>query len=189
MPDNKFEGWDELEKVETTNIADQKNEKFEEWDNLINIEKSEIDLHKSESSTVKPVYANTNGTTSTQNTQVWGVVGIIGFALFFIFLILPLFSGGGNGGSGSDYSLSNERYSLSNERFIGQAYTATLTNTTDSTYSYRVTVRIFNSSGQQIHSNSSTYILASGGSVSIFITSYQGPLYSSHEVSVSSYKK
>ena len=63
MPDNKFEGWDELEKVETTNIADQKNEKFKEWDNLINIEKSEIDLHKSESR-VKPVYANTNGTTS-----------------------------------------------------------------------------------------------------------------------------
>ncbi len=182
MSEKKYDGWDDLEKTETINESDQKKHKFKEWDNIIDNDNSMSESNDSEINITKPVYANTNGTTSTQNTQVWVVIGVIGFALFLYFLILPLFSGGGNGGSGSTYSLSNER-------FIGQAYTATLRNTTDSTYSYTVTVRIFNSSGQQIHSNSSTYILTSGGSVSIFITSYQGPLYSSHEVSVYSYKK
>ncbi|HHX68842.1 MAG TPA: hypothetical protein GX708_12420 [Gallicola sp.] len=163
MSEKKYDGWDELENVETINESDQKHQKFKEWDNIIGIDNSVSESNDSKINLTKPIYTTTNGT-NTQYSKVWGVIGIIGFAIFFVLVIIPLFSGGGSTTltSGSGYKV------VGNVNLYGDgAYIDAKLKVTQSG-AYQVNVSIYSSSGQYLGSNNQIYYLSAGDEASVY---------------------
>lgn len=180
-------------------MNNNENKKFEDWDNLFDEKKETVVENKPEQpqQSQQPQqtyhssqYTNRPTQSSSQSQgAIWGIVGVVAFVVFILFMIIPSKPSGGGGGSGSssNYSLTNS--SLKEGYGGSYNYTGRLTNTTDVTHEYRVSVYIYDSGGRVLASKSEHYILAGGGSGTISIFLFPGNTLSTYEVMVTGIRK
>ena len=190
--------WDKLFSDETeekkleSQVSDRSNNS-NDWDNIfsdnntVSVEKKPEDQKYHSSN-----YANQPQQTNNSDAAKWGW-GIGGVVLFLIILfafIIPSTSnntGSSGGSSSSNYSLTG---SSLKEGYGGSwNYTGRLSNTTNQTHEYRVSVYIYDSGGRVLASKSEHYILAGGGSGTISIFLFPGNTWATYEVLVTGIKK
>lgn len=198
--DNKGIGdWDKLfvdetEEKKPESKVSNRSSNSNDWDDIFSDDNTAISEKKPE----EQKYHSSNYTHQPQQTNNsdaakwgWGIGGVVLFLIVLFAFIIPGTSntntGSSSGGSSSNYSLTG---SSLKEGYGGSwNYTGRLSNTTNQTHEYRVSVYIYDSGGRVLASKSEYYILAGGGSGTISIFLFPGNTWATYEVLVTGIKK